>query len=239
MEQNHFLRQRLYALEKCYDPMNYGIYPMLSPISIPNTPPVTIFPPQTSTALSTTMLSPPTPLRSSIKPLPTMTPLPESSALLGSSMPSMTPSTATITAPKHLALAASNVKKTQVSEETIKKITAPPINQQELITPQDVLEKYPKLAKKSKITTLAVRLAKEAFFGREHMSYCTYKGVGSLPALPDTEVNKLKAFLHTLCIPQIVTSNVEFEGIYRACVEAVGQACKELRKQRLAKENLK
>ena len=71
------------------------------------------------------------------------------------------------------------------------------------------------------------------------MSYCTYKGVGSLPALPDTEVNKLKAFLRTLCIPQIVTSNVEFEGIYRACVEAVGQACKELRKQRLAKENLK
>lgn len=124
------------------------------------------------------------------------------------------------------------------SVECIKKITAPPINRQELITPQEVLEKYPKLAKKSKITTLAVRLAKEAYFGKEHMSYCTYKGVGSYPALPDSEVKQLKTFLRTLCIPQIVTSGVEFEEMYKDCVEAVGQACKELRKQRLAKENL-
>ena len=69
------------------------------------------------------------------------------------------------------------------------------------------------------------------------MSYCTYRGVGSFPALAGREVKELKAFLRTLCIPQIVTSSVEFEEMYKECVEAVGQACKDLRRQRLAKEN--
>ena len=69
------------------------------------------------------------------------------------------------------------------------------------------------------------------------MSYCTYRGVGSFPALAGREVKELKAFLRTLCIPQIVTSSVEFEEMYKECAEAVGQACKDLRRQRLAKES--
>ena len=83
-------------------------------------------------------------------------------------IPSMTPSTYIYSTviPKHLPLAASNIKETSASVESTKKITSPPINKQELITPQEVLEKYQKLAKRSKITTLAVRTAKEAFFSK-------------------------------------------------------------------------
>ena len=73
---------------------------------------------------------------------------------------------------------------------------------------------------------LAVHLAKEAFFGKEYMSYCTYKGVGKYPALADKEVLRLKSFLRQLSIPWIVTSSIEFEAVYKTCVESIGQACK-------------
>ena len=139
--------------------------------------------------------------------------------------------------PKRIALSACN-ETPVIKKPVIKKvIAAPPIDKKQLISPQKVVEKYPKLARKSKITTLAVRLAKEAYFGKLHMSFCTFKGIGSYPALPEAEVEKMKRYLNTLCVPNLVTSKVEFEEIYKGCVDAVGQACKELRKKRLASEN--
>ena len=120
------------------------------------------------------------------------------------------------------------------ASSTIKKKESPPIDYKTLITPEEVIEKYPKFINKSKISMLAVRLAKEAFFGKEYMSYCTYKGVGKHPALADKEVQRLKSFLRQLSIPRIVTSSIEFEAVYKTCVESIGQACKSLRKQRLA-----
>ena len=52
------------------------------------------------------------------------------------------------------------------------------------------------------------------------------------------EVKKMKDFLHKLCVPRVVTTSVDFEKIYKSCMESVGQACKSLRKQRLAGESL-
>ena len=86
--------------------------------------------------------------------------------------------------------------------------------------------------------TLAVHLAKESYFGKLHMSYCTFKGIGNLPDLPEEETKKLKKLLHEICVPCMVTSTVDFEKIYKNCLEAVVQSCKALYKQHLAGEPL-
>ena len=49
----------------------------------------------------------------------------------------------------------------------------PAINRSALIKPEEVVEKYPKLLTPSKIPTLAVRLSKEAYFGKQIMGLCT------------------------------------------------------------------
>jgi len=115
----------------------------------------------------------------------------------------------------------------------------PAINHDELISPNVVLTKYPKLLSRAKIPTLAVKLAIEAFFGPEVLSYCTFKGVGSCHALPKTEVKKMKEFLLNLTLPAIVASRVELENIWAKCEESVGQKCKKLRKLHLANIELK
>ena len=106
----------------------------------------------------------------------------------------------------------------------------PPIPYQELINPQAVVQKYPKLLKLSKISTLAVRLAKESYFGGTVMAGCTVRGVGDLPALPKTELDKLKTYLQTLTLPRFVSSRVEFENLWKSCVESINQSCKSIRK---------
>ena len=114
----------------------------------------------------------------------------------------------------------------------------PPIDRDALIRPEEVLVRYPHFVVKSKFTKLAVKLAKEAFFGKLHMSYCTYKGARELPGLPDAEVERFKSFLRETSMPRMVTSPAEFEALYNHCVNSVGQACKTLRMQRLARQKL-
>ena len=123
-------------------------------------------------------------------------------------------------------------------EASTSKKPLPPIQHNELISPRDVVLKYPTLGSASKIPTLAVRLAKEAFFGKHVMSFCTFRGIGSCHALPEAEVADMKAFLYKLCVPKHVTSKVEFENLYKKCVESVGQSCKSLRKLRLSNQQL-
>ena len=114
----------------------------------------------------------------------------------------------------------------------------PPIQYDDLIKPQEVVMKYPTLLSASKIPTLAVRLAKEAYFGKYVMSFCTFRGIGSCHALPETEVKQMKGFLYQLCVPKYVTSKIEFECLYKKCVESVGQSCSYLRKLRLSNQKL-
>lgn len=49
----------------------------------------------------------------------------------------------------------------------------PAINKAELLDPQMVIDKYPKLLVVTKIPALAVRLSKESYFGRSIMALCT------------------------------------------------------------------
>jgi len=101
-----------------------------------------------------------------------------------------------------------------------------------------VVNKYPKLNTRSKIPTLAVKLAKEAYFGPEVMSYCTFKGVGSYHALPQVEVKNMKDFLLNFTMPGI-SSQVEFENVWAKCMESVGQKCKMLRNLWIANLDLR
>ena len=105
----------------------------------------------------------------------------------------------------------------------------PNIDRSKLVDPQDVIDKNFKLLNKAKLPTLAVRLAKEAFFGPEIMIKCTVRGVGSHHALPKTELSKLKNLLCDLALPRLVDRRVEFEEIWKNCVNAIGQACKQYR----------
>ena len=60
----------------------------------------------------------------------------------------------------------------------------------------DDIAHYPNL-KGSKLPTLAVKLAKEAFFGERIMKQCTPLGGRELPGLPTAELSKLKEALHS------------------------------------------
>ena len=76
---------------------------------------------------------------------------------------------------------------------------------------------------------MAVRLAKEAYFGPDVMIHCTVRGVGSHHALPRAELDKLKRFLCNLALLRLIDRRVEFEEIWKNCTNLIGQACKQYR----------
>lgn len=105
----------------------------------------------------------------------------------------------------------------------------PEIDYASLISPQEVVEKHPKLLKASKIPTLAVKLAREAYFGPSVMKHCTVRGTSGLHALPEKGLCDLKLFLKKLSLPRFVSNNIDFESIWKSCIESIGQACKNYR----------
>ena len=64
------------------------------------------------------------------------------------------------------------------------------IDKSSLMPPEDVVRKYPKLKGESKAGKLAVKLAKEAFFGDKILIQCTVSGCRDLPALPMQELTE-------------------------------------------------
>ena len=105
----------------------------------------------------------------------------------------------------------------------------PPINKAALLKPEDVVEKYTRFLSISKIPTLAVRLAKESYFGKPIMALCTVRAAGKFHALPERELKELKAFMKKLCIPSLTPTQVQFEMVWKNAIESTGQACKSLR----------
>ena len=93
--------------------------------------------------------------------------------------------------------------------------------------PQSI-QRYPKLQTESKASALAVKLARESFFGVKVMKQCTVMGHGPYPALPNAELNKLKQTLFSL-FPKFWSNPIDFETLWKDCAEAVGQACKRLK----------
>lgn len=97
----------------------------------------------------------------------------------------------------------------------------------QLLNPDLVVEKYYKLKIPSKISTLAVKLARESFFGTDLMAKCTVKGTREFGPLPEAELLKLKWFLSQL-FPTY--TKPDFEAAWKNCMDSIGQACKNLRK---------
>ena len=94
-----------------------------------------------------------------------------------------------------------------------------------LVHPDEVVEKNINLKTPSKITKLALKLAKESFFGPETMAQCTVAGMRDLDGLPETELCSLKLYLFQL-FPSFTKQ--EFEEIWKSCTNSIGQACKNM-----------
>ena len=99
------------------------------------------------------------------------------------------------------------------------------IRKDTLLSVEDVLKKYPKLKHESKAGTLACKIAKEAIFGSDVMKRCTPIGNRELPGLPEKELKVLKRTMFTR-FPQYWSNKVEFEPVWKRCLEAVQQCCK-------------
>lgn len=126
----------------------------------------------------------------------------------------------------------STVKPSQLLKKLIEKKEAnplPTIDRSKLLPPEDVVNKYSQFLYRSKLPTLAVKLCKESFFGKNVMSLCTVKGTGQHHALPETGMKALKLFMTELCVPRHTPTRLEFESSWKSCIEAIGQACKALR----------
>ena len=102
------------------------------------------------------------------------------------------------------------------------------IETEKLIPPADIVHKYIKLKTQSKAPTLAVKLARESVFGVKVLQMCTVAGGRELPALPITEIRKLKDFMFQL-FPDFWDNPIHFEPLWVKCIESINQCCKALR----------
>ena len=99
----------------------------------------------------------------------------------------------------------------------------------ELLRPVDeVLFINAKYRVLSKASTLAVKWAKEAFFGDNVLVRCTVAGGREFPGLPQKEMQELKGVMLRQ-FPQFWQAPVQFELTWKDCCESIGQACKRLR----------
>jgi len=77
----------------------------------------------------------------------------------------------------------------------------------------------------SKIPTLSVKLAKDLYFGKEVMSCCTVCGSG-FHVLPEQALKDLKKYLLQLTVPHLITNPLEFELVWKNCIESIGKLAK-------------
>lgn len=91
-----------------------------------------------------------------------------------------------------------------------------------------MLAKYANLRGVSKAGTLAVKLAKEAYFGKALMKQSTVHGNRNLPALPHSKLMELKSVMKSV----LRYSDCEFEHVWKLCEDAIGHACRTLRNPR-------
>lgn len=79
------------------------------------------------------------------------------------------------------------------------------------------------------IGKLAVKLARESFFGTDVLAKCTVMGCRDFPALPVNELNELKQLIFSM-FPTYWNTPIEFESkVWCSCVTSIGQLCKRLR----------
>ena len=100
------------------------------------------------------------------------------------------------------------------------------IRKDKLSLPSAVLTKYNKL--KCRAPTLAMHLAREAFFGEDVMERCTPNGNRDLPGLPRDELYQLKIEMFRL-FPKYWAAPQGFEALWATCMTSIEQCCKRIR----------
>ena len=91
-----------------------------------------------------------------------------------------------------------------------------------------ILIYYFKLHVESKAPTLAVKLARECYFGESVMKLCTPMGFRDEPGLPLNELWELKKTVFNI-FPKFWACPVEFEPLWTSCIDALGHACRRLK----------
>ena len=100
-----------------------------------------------------------------------------------------------------------------------------------LSSPNEVIQRYQhRLLFRGKIGELAVKLAKESYFGEKVMKCCTVMGHRELPGLPQKTLNNLKQFIFQLNIFRDCWADpATYEAHWAKCVKAINHSCKSLR----------
>ena len=99
------------------------------------------------------------------------------------------------------------------------------IQHNQLANPDTIIQKYRAYCVESKISTLAQRLAQDAYFGENVLKRCTVMGYRDKPALPWEELNNLKQKVFGL-LPQFWNNPLDYESTWERCVVSIGQLCK-------------
>ena len=108
------------------------------------------------------------------------------------------------------------------------------IDKTQLVPAEEVLARNGQfVGKEGKLTTLAIVLARESFFGDDVLKICTPKGHVDKPALPHQELMELKEVLRG-AYPQFWSAPHLFESqwVTCKCLDSIGQACKRVRNQK-------
>ena len=61
------------------------------------------------------------------------------------------------------------------------------------------------------------------------MKQCTVRGISGWDALPEKQLANMKQFLLKLALSRFVSNKLDFEMLWKSCIESVGQACKSYR----------
>ena len=91
------------------------------------------------------------------------------------------------------------------------------------------------VGKEGQMKTVALALAREAFFGEKVMVQCTAQGYGNTPGLPHKELMELKDELRRL-FPIYWSNPCAFEEQWSKSLTSISQACKRLRSAQKAKK---
>lgn len=100
--------------------------------------------------------------------------------------------------------------------------------QAKLIPPADVIKRNSNLVTAKKAPQLAIKLAKQCYFGDSILVKCTVAGHRKFNALPTQPLNELKQAIFEL-FPIYHQNPVSFESLWKDCAESIGQYCKRLR----------
>ena len=116
----------------------------------------------------------------------------------------------------------------RTNSSTVGTLPSSDIDKNGLVPIDVVLQRNSTLRKESSAGKLACRIAREAVFVPNIMKRCTPFGTKLYPGLPQKELLQIERTIFNL-FPQYWGSQVEFEGLWKSCVEAIQQSCKRLR----------